>query len=73
VIIVGLAVETRPAEQLLIAPDADGYATVDGRRIATLSHLPGEIAVVELDDRLLLIPWALLNRLMRQAAAGRPA
>jgi hypothetical protein len=71
VVIVGLAIETKPAEQLVIAPDAAGYATVDGQRIATLSHLPGEIAVVEFSDGLLLIPWALLNQLMSHAAARR--
>ena len=69
IVIVGLPVQVQPADQLVLAPDARGTATVNGCSIRSLSHLPGGIAVTEYADGLVLIPWSLFNRLLQQAAS----
>ena len=68
IVIVGLPVQVQSADQLVFAPDLDGQATINGSSIRSLSHLPGGIAVVELADGLVLLPWSLLNTLLHQAA-----
>jgi len=72
IVIVGLPVENKATDQMELAPDSDGYATIEGSRIRSMSHLPGEIAVIEFTDGMVLIPWALFNRLLTRAMKGRP-
>jgi hypothetical protein len=67
-VIIGLSVETRLPDQLTLATDTSGYALVEGNRVRSLSHLPGDIAVIEFDEGMVLIPWSLFNHLMSQAA-----
>jgi hypothetical protein len=73
IVIVGLPVQVQPADQLVLAPDAYGTATVNGCSIRSLSHLPGGIAVIEYAEGLVLIPWTLLNALLQQAASQQCA
>ena len=67
--IIGLPVQVQSVEQVVFAPNAQGIATVNGRSIRSLSHLPGEIVVIEHAEGLVIIPWALFNQLLRQAAS----
>lgn len=67
VVIVGLPVQMQSADQLALGPDASGAATVNGQRIRSLGHLPGDIAVVECADCIVLLPWALFNQLLNRA------
>jgi hypothetical protein len=69
IVVVGLPVQVQSANELVLAPDAYGTATVNGCSIRSLSHLPGGIAVIEYADGLVLIPWPLLNALLQQAAS----
>lgn len=68
IIIIGLPVQVEAVDQIVFAPDADGQATINGSSIRSLSHLPDGIAVVEVADGLVLLPWSLLNTLLQQAA-----
>ena len=73
IVIVGLTIETKTAEQLQLGPDASGYATIEGSRVRSMSHLPGKIAVIEFSDGMVLLPWALFNQLLTQAMNRRRA
>ena len=66
IIVIGLPTEIKTADQLRLAPDTAGYATVDGVRIRSVSHLPGNIAVIEIAEGIILVPWSTLNHVLAQ-------
>jgi hypothetical protein len=55
------------AAELQLQADPDGYASVRGERVLSLSHLPSHLAVVETASTIIIIPWSVLNRLMAEA------
>lgn len=58
IVVVGLRAQAASADQVVLAPDAGGGATLNGRPIASLAHLPGGLAVVECGEQLVILPWA---------------
>lgn len=71
IVVVGLQLQLQSSDQLVLAPDANGTATVNGHGIRTLSHLPGDIAVIEYAEGLVLLPWPLFNQLLQRAMQPR--
>lgn len=60
------------AAELQLQADPEGYASVRGERVLSLSHLPGHLAVVETDSTIVILPWPVLNQLMAAATAAGP-
>lgn len=73
IIVVGLRAQVASPDQVVLAPDASGGATLNGSPIASLAHLPGGLAVVECGEQLVILPWSLLVQLLGLAAAAAQA
>jgi hypothetical protein len=70
IIVVGLRVQAAPADDMVLAPDVGGGATLNGSPITSLAHLPGGLAAVECGDQLVILPWSLLTQLLNRAASA---
>lgn len=67
VLVIGVSSRVVPAAEVHLEADPEGYAHICGERVLSLSHLPGHLAVVETASTLLIVPWPMLNRLLKQA------
>ena len=68
IVVVGLQVQASAADQITLGPGTNGSATLNGRAIVSLAHLPGGLAAIECSDQLVIMPWTLFNLLLNRAA-----